>query len=77
MKNIFALISLLFISVTFAQTKVSGVVYDDTNQTVPYANICFKGTRECVTSDENGRFYLESPEVRKVLVVSYVGFTTK
>ncbi|WP_394345975.1 DUF5686 family protein [Flavobacterium humi] len=77
MKNLFALISLLFVSAVFAQTKVSGIVYDDMNQTIPYANICFKGTRECVTSDENGRFYLESAESRKILVVSYVGFETK
>ena len=60
-----------------AQTKVSGVVYDDMNTTVPYANICFKGTRECVTSDENGRFYLESESDRKILSVSYVGFQAK
>lgn len=77
MKNIFALLCFLLVSTAFAQTKVSGVVYDDMNQTIPYANICFKGTRECVTSDENGRFYLESQEDRKVLVVSYVGFETK
>lgn len=60
-----------------AQTKVSGVVYDDTNATVPYANLCFKGTRECVTSDENGRFYLESESDRKILSISFVGFKTK
>ncbi|MGH2665786.1 MAG: DUF5686 family protein [Flavobacterium sp.] len=77
MKNIFTLISLLFVAAAFGQTKVSGVVYDDMNQTIPYANVCFKGTRECVTSDENGRFYLESQEDRKILVVSYVGFETK
>ncbi|MEO8515884.1 MAG: DUF5686 family protein [Flavobacterium sp.] len=77
MKKIFTLISLLFVATIFAQTKVSGMVYDDMNQTIPYANICFKGTRECVTTDENGHFYLESPEVRKILVVSYVGFEPK
>lgn len=60
-----------------AQTKVSGVVYDEYNQTVPYANLCFKGTRECVTTNENGRFYMESQTDQKVLVVSFVGFKTK
>ena len=77
MKNILVLASLLFVSAVFGQTKVSGVVYDDMNSTIPYANVCFKGTRECVTSDENGRFYLESQEDRRILIVSYVGFETK
>ena len=45
MKHFFALISLLFVTVSFFQTKVSGLVYDDLGGTVPYANVCFKGTR--------------------------------
>lgn len=77
MKKFLFLFALLFSIHSNAQTKVSGVVYDEFNATVPYANICFKGTRECVTSDENGKFYLESNEDRRVLVLSYVGFETK
>jgi hypothetical protein len=66
---------LLFISMpAISQTKVGGVVYDDMNQTVPYANVCFKGTRECVTTDENGKFYLQSESNHSTLMVSYVGF---
>ena len=76
MKKILALLFLLFTTVLFAQTKVSGYVYDDTNVTVPYANVCFKGTRECVTTDENGKFYIQSDNNHEILVVSYVGFTT-
>lgn len=59
-----------------AQTKVSGIVYDDTKQTVPYANVCFKGAKQCVTTDENGKFYMESEADHKILVISYVGFKT-
>lgn len=76
MKKIFALLYLLFSVSLLAQTKVGGVIYDDTNQTVPYANVCFKGTRECVTSDENGRFYIQSDNNHAILVISYVGFQT-
>lgn len=66
---------LLIVSMSaVAQTKVGGVVYDDMNQTVPYANVCFKGTRECVTTDENGKFYLQSESNHSTLMVSYVGF---
>ena len=77
MKKIFIIFGFLLSISNIAQTKVSGVIYDDTNATVPYANVCFKGTRECVTSDENGRFYLESDSERKILSVSYVGFPGK
>lgn len=76
MKRIVTLLFFLFVVTTYAQTKVSGVVYDDTKQTIPYANICFKGTRECVTADENGKFYLQSETSHGVIVVSYVGFPT-
>lgn len=77
MKKFLLVFGFLFAIAINAQTKVSGVVYDEFNATVPYANICFKGTRECVTSDENGKFYLESNEDRRILVLSYVGFETK
>ncbi|OYQ43805.1 hypothetical protein CHU92_02960 [Flavobacterium cyanobacteriorum] len=73
-----ALIGLLLLALpVMAQTKVSGVVYDDTNQTLPYANVYFKGTSEGVITDENGKFYLESANSYTELVVSFVGFTTK
>ena len=77
MKKIIIILSLLFSFILQAQTKVSGVVYDDMNGTVPYANVCFKGTRECVTSDENGKFYLESTSDRNTLLLTYVGFEPK
>jgi len=77
MKHFFIIFSFLFSISIVAQTKVSGVVYDEYNQTVPYANLCFKGTRECVTTNEDGRFYMESETTQSVLVVSFVGFKTK
>ena len=60
-----------------AQTKVSGVVLDDTNFPIPYANVYFKGTSEGVITDENGKFYLESAKSYKEIVVSFVGFSPK
>jgi len=32
--------------VSFAQTKVSGHVYDENNQPIAFANILFKGSTE-------------------------------
>src|SRR5438045_6973041 len=68
---------LLFTPLLFAQTKVSGVVVDENNKPVPYASVAFKGTSEGVIANENGGFYLESKEDRKILHVSFVGYTPK
>ena len=64
-------------SITFAQTKVSGLVVDNDNNPVPYANVVFKGTYEGVVTNEDGRFYLESQKTHKIIVVSFAGFETK
>ena len=68
---------LLFASLLSAQTKVGGVVLDDTNLPIPYANVYFKGTSEGVITDEDGKFYLESQNTYSELLVSFVGFASK
>lgn len=60
-----------------AQTKVSGVVLDDTNAPLPYVNVYFKGTNEGGITDENGKFYLESPTTQTDLIVTFVSFAPK
>jgi hypothetical protein len=70
----------LFFALTLcavAQTKVGGVVVDDANVPVPYANVFFKGTNEGVITDENGRFYFESKNTYSDLIISFVGYATK
>jgi len=76
MKKIFTLLIFLFALANnlSAQTKVSGIVVDNTNQPVPYANIVFKGSNTGVVSNEDGRFYIESPDTYTALIVSFVGF---
>lgn len=79
MKKIVALFLLFFAFTTTiaAQTKVSGIVVDSNNQPIPYANIVFKGSKIGVVSNEDGRFYIESPNNYSVLLVSFVGFPTR
>ena len=77
-KNSTLLIIFLFLSISsFAQTKVSGIVVDNTNEPVPFANIVFKGSNTGVVSNEDGRFYIESPDNYSVLSVAFVGFPTQ
>ena len=47
MKNSILTLVLLFASVSFmsAQTKVSGMVVDNTDMPIPYANVVFKGSK--------------------------------
>lgn len=69
---------LFFITVSFwAQTKISGVILDDFDQPIAFANVYFKSSTIGVVSDENGKFYIESPQKQSILVVSFVGFNTK
>ncbi|WP_111309410.1 DUF5686 and carboxypeptidase-like regulatory domain-containing protein [Confluentibacter sediminis] len=67
---LFGTISLL------AQTKVSGYVFDENNQSVPFANVLFKGSTQGTITDENGKFYLESEQTWNTLVVSFIGYQT-
>ncbi|HXJ98035.1 MAG TPA: DUF5686 family protein, partial [Gelidibacter sp.] len=60
----------------YAQTKVSGYVYDENNVSVAYANVFFKGSTEGTITDEDGKFYLESSATHNTLVVSFMGYET-
>ncbi|MCL1826636.1 MAG: TonB-dependent receptor [Candidatus Cloacimonetes bacterium] len=57
---ILALCLVAISSSLFAQTtgKLAGVVLDDRNQPVPYANIVLQGTQTGGTADQNGRFVI-------------------
>jgi len=66
-----------FANVVTAQTKVSGVVLDKSNQPIPFANVVFKGSNIGIVSNEDGRFYLESPNTYTALIVTSAGFSDK
>lgn len=76
-KLLFLLCSLLACAAAFAQTKIGGLVTDDKNEPIPYANVYFKGTSEGVITDENGKFYLESQNTYTDVMISFVGFSAK
>ncbi|MFV8392438.1 DUF5686 family protein [Flavobacterium sp. LB2P6] len=78
-KNLLLLLFFLVISATtvFAQTKVSGVVVDKSNQPIPFANVVFKDSSEGIVTNEDGKFYLESQKTYTTLVISSVGFSEK
>ena len=75
--KLFFVILLMTAQLLLAQTKVSGVVVDKTNQPIPFATIVFKKTNIGVVANEDGRFYIESPQKHSVLVVSSAGYSER
>ncbi len=61
----------------FAQTKVSGYVYDENNEPIAFANVLFKGSTEGTITNEDGRFYLESENTWQTVIVSFLGYELK
>jgi hypothetical protein len=77
-KKIFLnLFFLLSFSVAFSQVKISGVVKDEKNESIPFANIVFVGSNIGTVSDENGKFYLEADAKFSEIEISFLGFETK
>jgi len=72
--KLFFTLFLLNTCVALAQTKVSGHVFDENNVPIPYANVLFKGSTQGTITNEDGKFYLESDDNWKTLVVSFIGF---
>lgn len=75
MKNF--LFFFLFSSVLFSQTKVGGKVIDETGEPVAFANVIFKNSTEGTTTDDNGRFYMESEAIYETLEISFIGYETQ
>lgn len=80
MKRLMLILSCLLLSVgmVVAQTKqASGVVLDDTGSEIIGAAIIVKGTSTGTITDADGKFTLNVPEGRDVLVISYVGMKSQ
>lgn len=60
-----------------AQTKVSGVVVNNNNKPLSFANVYFRNTNVGVITNEDGRFYVESAGNHTYLVVSFIGYTSQ
>jgi outer membrane cobalamin receptor len=66
------------VSISFAQSTISGRVTDQKNQPIMGANIYLEGTYDGATSDEFGDFFFstEEDDVQK-LIISMLSFETK
>jgi len=81
MKKLFYEVLLVFMAMLCFQDiqaqdgAVSGVITDNANMAVPYANVKVKGTKQETVTDENGAFKI-TVKPGAILVISAVGFKT-
>ena len=59
------------------QQLISGMVVDENSQPLPGANILEKGTTNGTQSDFDGNFSIEVTDSNAILMISYIGYTTK
>ncbi|MBW8244396.1 DUF5686 and carboxypeptidase regulatory-like domain-containing protein [Muricauda oceani] len=77
MRRLLSVLFLLLINSVFAQTKIEGIVTDDTGMPIAFANIIFTNSSEGTITNDNGRFYMESDATYDAVKVSFIGYETK
>lgn len=77
LKHFLTLFFLLSLTITMAQSKISGEVFDASGNPVPFANVIFVGSNEGTITNENGRFYIESETTWSQVRFSFIGFANK
>ena len=71
-------LALLLTSLTFAQTKVTGNVKDETGEPVIGATVSVKGAKSAGgVTDFDGNFSINVPKGAKEILVSYIGYVTE
>lgn len=76
-KNLLFVVLLLISATVLGQTKITGTIVDEMNQPLPGASVLEKGTTNGISTDFNGKFTLDTKSNSGVLVISYIGYTTK
>jgi hypothetical protein len=76
-KNVLFVALFLITATVLGQTKISGIIVDESNQPLPGASISEKGTKNGTETNFDGKFTLEAKSKSGVLVISYVGYKSK
>ncbi len=77
MTRILLILFLFIVQYSVSQTKVGGIVVDESGEPVSFANVLFKDSSEGTITNDNGRFYMESENIYTTLLVSFIGYETK
>ncbi|APG60305.1 DUF5686 and carboxypeptidase-like regulatory domain-containing protein [Christiangramia salexigens] len=76
-QSLLIFLSVFCFTILNAQTKVSGIVKDNSEKTVPFANVVFANSTTGTTTNEVGEFYLQAEENYDTLAISFLGYKTK
>jgi len=77
-KCLFFVGTFLCTTILMAQSTISGTIIDsETSEPLPGVNVVEEGTTNGVSTDFDGNFSLTTTSSNSVLVLSYVGYTTK
>ena len=75
LRRVAVMLSLLFcLTSAFAQTRVTGVVLDETGEPMIGVNVLEKGTTNGVITDIDGNFTIVVQQANTTLVFTYVGY---
>ena len=75
--RVMTVFGLLLIGMGLQARVITGVVKDQTGETVIQASVVVKGTTIGTVTDFDGQYSIDVPDDAKVLVFSYVGQKTK
>lgn len=66
------------LSISAQTTIVKGTIIDGkTKETIPFANVIFKGTRNGAIADINGLYYLSGVQASDSILITYLGYTSQ
>ncbi len=75
---ILILVGISMSSFVFAQTKISGTVSTKKGETLPGVNVVIKGTQQGTTTDADGKFVIEVPDISStILTFTYIGYVNQ
>ena len=74
---LFVLIFLVFSRGVFAQVSLSGVVTDETGESLVGVTVVVKGTTTGTVTDIDGKYHLSGVPETATLVFSYIGMEAK
>ena len=76
-KNLLFVVVFFISATVLGQTKITGIVVDETNQSLPGASVVVKGTTNGTSTDFDGKFTLQAESASGTVVVSFIGYKSK
>ena len=77
MKHLLLVLTLFMINMVNAQETITGIVTDNDGNTIPYVNILLSGTVTGSTTNENGFYTINVPNLSGEIEFSVLGFETQ